>query len=188
MTPPLAPFFEPATVAVVGASRDPAKVGGSVIANLAAAGFSGRVVPVNPRADRVQGLPAVASVRAIDGDVDLAVVVVPAADVLGVLKDCVAKGVRGAVVISAGFRESDDEGRARETELRTWLRDQPLRVIGPNCLGWIRPTRGTKLIAPAGATAIFSRSTYRTRSPQPLPAAGSKATRWHCPTSGSATN
>ncbi|HSE93926.1 MAG TPA: acetate--CoA ligase family protein [Methylomirabilota bacterium] len=153
MTPPLAPFFEPATVAVVGASRDPAKVGGSVLANLTAAGFSGRVVPVNPRADRVQGLPTVASVRAIDGDVDLAVVVVPAADVLGVLKDCVAKGVRGAVVISAGFRESDDEGRTRETELRTWLRDQPLRVIGPNCLGWIRPTRGLNLTFAPGMPA-----------------------------------
>ncbi|MGH8698493.1 MAG: CoA-binding protein, partial [Burkholderiales bacterium] len=153
MTPQLAPFFEPATVAVVGASRDPAKVGGSVLANLTAAGFAGRVVPVNARADAVQGRPAVASVRAIDGAVDLAVVAVPAADVLGVLKDCVAKGVRGAVVISAGFRESDDEGRARETELRSWLRDQPLRVIGPNCLGWIRPSRGLNLTFAPGTPA-----------------------------------
>ena len=137
----LAPFLDPASVAVVGASRDPFKVGGSVVANLRSAGFRGRIIPVNSRADTVQGLPAVPSLLNIDGAVDLAVIAVPAASVLPVLKECVSKGIGGAVVISAGFRETGGDGVRREAELRDWLRGQPIRVLGPNCLGWIRPAR-----------------------------------------------
>lgn len=137
----LAPFLDPASVAVIGASRDPFKVGGSVVANLRSAGFRGRIIPVNARADSVQGLPAVRSLLDVEGAVDLAVIAVPAADVLPALKQCAVKRVGGAVVISAGFRETGGEGVRREAELREWLRDQPMRVLGPNCLGWIRPAR-----------------------------------------------
>ncbi|HET8578059.1 MAG TPA: acetate--CoA ligase family protein [Methylomirabilota bacterium] len=136
----LAPFFAPRSVAVIGASRDPSKVGGSVLANLRSAGFGGRVIPVNTRAEVVQGLAAVPSLLDVDGSVDLAVITVPAPAVLPALKECVSKGVRGAVVITAGFRESNAEGRQREAELRHWLSEQPLRLLGPNCLGWIRPS------------------------------------------------
>ena len=134
-------LFDPRSVAVIGASRDPSKVGGSVLANLRAAGFAGRVVPVNARADTVQGLAAAPSLLAVDASVDLAVIAVPAPSVLPALKECVAKAVPVAVVISAGFRESGEEGRRREAELRSWLRANPIRVLGPNCLGWIRPAR-----------------------------------------------
>jgi acetyl coenzyme A synthetase (ADP forming)-like protein len=159
----LSAFFEPRGVAVVGASRDPTKVGGSVVANLLAAGFEGRIWPVNPTGDVVQGLPATASLLAIDGPVDLAVIAVPAPAVLPALKECVAKGVRGAVVISAGFRESGEAGRAREAELRTWLGTQSIRVLGPNCLGWIRPSRRLNAtfapgLPPAGGIAFLSHS------------------------------
>ena len=143
--PSLAPFFAPASVAVIGASRDPSKVGGSVLANLRAGGFEGRVVPVNPRADTVQGLPAFPSLLAVDGPLDLAVIAVPAPAVLPALKECVAKGVSGAVVISAGFREGGADGKEREAELRRWLAAQPIRLVGPNCLGWIRPSRRLNL-------------------------------------------
>ncbi len=139
--PSLAPFFDPRSVAVIGASRDPSKVGGSVLANLRSAGFDGRVLPVNVRAEVVQGLAAFPSLLAVDGPVDLAVITVPAPAVLPALKECVAKGVPAAVVISAGFRENGEEGRKREGELREWLGRQPIRVLGPNCLGWIRPSR-----------------------------------------------
>jgi acetate---CoA ligase (ADP-forming) len=139
--PSLAAFFDPRSVAVIGASRDPSKIGGSVLANLRSAGFLGRIVPINARADLVQGLPAFPSLLTVQGQVDLAVVTVPAPAVLPALKECVAKGVPAAVVISAGFRESGEEGQRRENELREWLRHQPLRVLGPNCLGWIRPSR-----------------------------------------------
>jgi acetyltransferase len=162
-TPDLAAFFEPRSIAVVGASRDPTKVGGSVVANLRAAGFEGRIWPVNSRGDIVQGLPAIASLLAIDGPVDLAVIAVPAPAVLPALKECVGKGVRGAVVISAGFREAGEAGRTREAELRAWLRGQPIRVLGPNCLGWIRPSRRLNAtFAPgmplAGGIAFLSHS------------------------------
>ena len=143
--PGLAPFLDPSSVAVIGASRDPSKVGGSVLANLRAARFAGRIVPVNAQADMVQGIRSAPSILAVEGAVDLAVITVPAPAVLPALKECVAKGVAGAVVISAGFREAGEEGRTREAELRAWLRDQPIRVLGPNCLGWIRPSRGLNL-------------------------------------------
>jgi acetyltransferase len=159
----LAALFDPRTVAVVGASRDPSKVGGSVLANLQAAGFAGRVIPVNAAADTVQGLAAAPSLLAVNGPIDLAVVAVPAAAVLAALKDCAAKEVGAAVVITAGFRESGPDGRAREAELATWLRDQRLRILGPNCLGWIRPARRLNVtFAPgmprAGGIAFVSHS------------------------------
>jgi acetyltransferase len=159
----LTPFFEPRSVAVIGASRDPSKVGGSVVANLRAAGFEGRIVLVNPRADVVQGLPATPSLLSVDGPVDLAVIAVAAPAVLPALKECVAKGVGGAVVISAGFREAGEAGRAREAELRAWLGTQSIRVLGPNCLGWIRPSRRLNAtFAPgmplAGGIAFLSHS------------------------------
>ena len=89
---PLTPFFETRSVAVVGASADPSKVGGSVLANLRAAGFPGRIVPVNARRTVVQGLPAIPSLRDADAAVDLAAIAVPAAAVLPVLEDCAALG------------------------------------------------------------------------------------------------
>src|SRR5215831_10363799 len=139
--PPLHSLFAPQSVAVIGASRDPSKVGGSVLANLRSGGFEGRVIPINPQASTVQGLVAAKSLLAVDDPVDLAVVTVPAVDVLPALEECVIKGVPAAVVISAGFRESGPEGQRRERELRGWLRENPIRVLGPNCLGWIRPAR-----------------------------------------------
>lgn len=139
MTKALEPLLAPETVAVIGASRNPLKVGGSVMANLRAGGFGGRIVPVNTRAESVQGFSAVKRVVDIDGPVDLAVVAIPADGVLAVLRDCVAKGIKAAVVISAGFRETGRDGARREAALREWLREQPLRLLGPNCLGWIRP-------------------------------------------------
>src|SRR5262245_17611695 len=136
----LAPLFAPASVAVIGASRDPSKVGGSVLANLRAAGFPGRVVVVNARANTVQDLPAIPSLFMAEGRVDLAVIAVPAPQVLPALRECAERDVGGAVVISAGFRENGDEGRKLEAALREWISGCRVRVLGPNCLGWIRPS------------------------------------------------
>jgi acetyltransferase len=156
-------ILDATAVAVIGASDDPAKVGGSVLANLVAGGFEGRIVPVNARSRVVQGLAAVPSIRDVPDHVDVAVIAVPASAVLSVLKDCVAAGVGAAVVISAGFGETGREGRAREAELRTWLVNEPIRVLGPNCLGWMRPPRKLNLsFAPglprAGGIGFFSQS------------------------------
>jgi acetyltransferase len=155
-------FFDARAVAVIGASADPSKVGGAVLANLVAGGFAGRVVPVNAARSVVQGLRAAPSMLEAD-PVDVAVVAVPAPAVLPALQQCAARGVRGAVVLSGGFREAGPAGAAREAELRAWLRTAPLRIIGPNCLGWIRPSARLNLsFAPgmprAGALGFFSHS------------------------------
>ena len=160
---PLESLFAPQSVAVIGASRDPSRVGGSVLANLRSGGFEGRVIPINRHATTVQGLATVRSLLAVDDRVDLAVVTVPAPDVLPALEECVIKGVPAAVVISAGFRESGPEGQRREALLRSWLRENPIRVLGPNCLGWIRPARRLNVtFAPgmpdAGSIAFISHS------------------------------
>ena len=156
-------LFDASSVAVVGASNDPTKVGGSVLANLIAGGFPGRVVPVNPAHATVQGLPAVPSIEKLEAPVDVAVIVVPAPAVLAVLEQCVQRGIGAAVVIAAGFGEAGTDGRQREAELRAWLAGRPIRVLGPNCLGWMRPSRRLNLtFAPgmpaAGNVAFFSQS------------------------------
>jgi len=130
-------FFEPEAVAVVGASREPGKVGYAVVKNLVDFKFGGRIYPINPKADDILGLKCYPSVRDVPGKVDLAVIVVPAKLVLEVMKDCGAKGVRAAIIITAGFKESGREGAALERELLAVAAKHKIRIIGPNCLGLI---------------------------------------------------
>ncbi len=150
--------LEPRSVAVVGASRTPGTVGHTVLRNVLSAGFSGPVYAVNPSADEVQGLPAHPSVSAIADDVDLAVIVVPAEQVVGVARDCAAAGVRTLVVISSGFAETGAAGAARQRELLEICRAAGIRVVGPNCLGVINTDPGVRLNA-----------TFATRPPLPGP-------------------
>jgi acetyl coenzyme A synthetase (ADP forming)-like protein len=128
-------FLEPRSIAVIGASRRPARVGGAVLRNLLASGFAGSIHPVNPAAKEVQGLAAVASVSAIASAVDLAVIAVPAAEVLAVARECAAAGAPALVVLSAGFAEAGPEGVRRERELLDICRETGMRLVGPNCLG-----------------------------------------------------
>src|SRR3990170_4429792 len=110
-------FFAPRSVAVIGASRDPAKIGGEVLRNLREDGFAGAIYPVNPAGGLIQGLPAYPSVEAIPDPVDLAVVAVPAAHVVRVAEEGARKRVRALVVISAGFAETGSEGRALQERI-----------------------------------------------------------------------
>jgi len=128
-------FFEPRCIAVVGANASTGKIGYEILHNLRTSGFTGTLVPVNPSAAAIDGLTAYGSVRDIPGDVDLAVVVVPAASVASVVDDCLAKGVRALVVISAGFGEIGDAGRKLQDELVEKIRAAGVRMIGPNCMG-----------------------------------------------------
>lgn len=128
-------FLAPRSVAVIGASRDPASIGGRLFANLIRGNFAGAVHPVNPKAAAVQGVRAYPSVLDVPGPVDVAFVVVPAAAVLEVAEECARKGVRGLVVISAGFGETGGEGRERERRLLEICRRAGMRLIGPNCMG-----------------------------------------------------
>jgi acetyl coenzyme A synthetase (ADP forming)-like protein len=125
----------PRTIAVVGASRDPESVGGKVFRNLLYHDFSGAVFPVNPNAQSVNGVLSYPSVSDIPGDVDLAVIVVPARRVLDVVDECGRKGVWSVVIISAGFAESGPEGKERQRLLREKVLSYGMRCVGPNCLG-----------------------------------------------------
>ena len=133
----LMPVFYPSAVAVIGASRDPFSIGGRLFTNLINGDFTGPVFPVNPKADVVRSVKAYKSVLDVPGRVDLAFIVVPSRFVNSVVQECVEKGVRGLVVISAGFSEVGEVGSQLEEELMSTVRDAGMRMVGPNCMGLI---------------------------------------------------
>jgi acetyl coenzyme A synthetase (ADP forming)-like protein len=128
-------FLSPHSVAVVGASREPASIGAALLSNLQQAGFTGPIYPVNPHVDTLQGLKAYASVSDIGEAVDLAVIAVPAPAVEEVIADCACSGVRGVVVISSGFGEVSAQGRETQERLTALARESGMRLVGPNCMG-----------------------------------------------------
>ncbi|HEY74929.1 MAG TPA: acetate--CoA ligase [Thermoflexia bacterium] len=156
-------FFRPSSVAVIGASRDPEKLGYAVLANLKEGGFKGALYPINPKADEILGLKAYPSILDVPEPVDLAVIVIPYPFVPAVLEQCGQKGVPAVVVISAGFREAGREGLEREQELIEIARRYNIRLVGPNCLGVIdtaTPLNATFAagMPPAGPMAFMSQS------------------------------
>jgi acetyl coenzyme A synthetase (ADP forming)-like protein len=158
-------FLEPASVAVIGASRRRGTVGGEVFHNLLATGFNGPVHPVNPQADVVQSVRAFKSVLDVTGDVELAIVAVPAAAVIDAARECAAKGVKALVVLSAGFAETGAEGAARQHELVRICREGGMRLVGPNCLGVLNTASNVRLngifgplYPPSGGIGFLSQS------------------------------
>jgi len=134
----LDPFFKPQTVAVIGASATPGSVGQTVMRNLARSDFSGVVFPINPQRRAVYGMHCYPSLSAVPEPVELAVIATPAPTVPGIVRQCVERGVPGAIIISAGFAEIGAAGRSLEAEIVQAAQGK-LRIIGPNCLGVIRP-------------------------------------------------
>ena len=131
----LRPMLAPAAVAVVGASRDPSSIGRRVLDALRSAGFKGPIYPVNANAAEVDGLACYRSARALPPGTDLAIVAVPSRGVLDVVDDCAAAGVKSLVVITAGFAEIGDAGRALQQQLVERVRNFGMRMVGPNCMG-----------------------------------------------------
>lgn len=131
----LKPFFEPKTVAVVGASRETRKPGHVILRNFLERDFTGKVYPVNPKTEEIAGLKCYASVKDIPDEIDLAVIAVPARGVVQVMQECAEKKVKAAVVISSGFGELGGDGKKRETEIREIAEKAGIRVVGPNCIG-----------------------------------------------------
>ena len=128
-------LLRPASVAVIGASNDPTRIGGRPIRYLRAAGYAGRVYPVNPRHKEVQGIAAFPHISDVPEAVDLAIVAVPAPSVGDTVEACAARGVRVAVIYSAGFAEMGAEGRRQQRRLGQIAVETGLRIVGPNCLG-----------------------------------------------------
>ena len=159
------PIFYPRSIAVVGASRNPASIGGRLFKNLMKTDFSGVLYPVNPNSDVVNSVRAYSSVLDVPDAIDLAIIVVPSHLVLGVVRDCAEKGVRGLVVISAGFSELGPEGAAAEEELLSIVRTAGMRMVGPNCMGVLNTDPAVSMngtfapvYPPRGNVAMLSQS------------------------------
>jgi acetate---CoA ligase (ADP-forming) len=157
--------LEPRSLALVGASRRPGSVGAEVLRNLVEAGFEGALYPVNPKAESLLGVPAYPRLAEVPGEVELAVIAVPAVAVVDTAREAAAKGARALVVLSAGFSETGEEGARRERELLAVCRENGMRLVGPNCLGVLNTAPDVRLDAtfipqppPPGSVAFVSQS------------------------------
>ncbi|NTV14381.1 MAG: CoA-binding protein [Desulfobulbaceae bacterium] len=130
-------LFYPEEVAVIGASRTPGKVGHDIVENLINGGFPGKILPVNPAAEEILGLPCLKSLCDHGAKVDLAVIVVPRAGAIAALNDAIKAGVRSVIMITAGFKETGPEGAEMERQVHALCRTAKVRMVGPNCLGLI---------------------------------------------------
>ncbi len=125
-------LFCPDSVAVIGASRSEEKIGHAIVKNILESGYEGQVYPVNPQADEILGLQAYDSVQDVPGAVDLALIVIPEDLVLDVMEECGQKGVQAAIVVTAGFGETGQEGARRQRRLVEIAHEYGVRVLGPN--------------------------------------------------------
>jgi len=128
-------LLNPTSVAIIGASDDPTRIGGRPLRYMREAGFKGQIYAVNAKRDSVQGLPAFRCVAELPGPVDTAIIAVPAHSVVEVTKACADANVKSAVIFSSGFAETSDEGRRRQDQLSEIARTARMRIVGPNCLG-----------------------------------------------------
>jgi acetyltransferase len=130
-------FFNPKSIAVIGASEKEGKVGNTVLNNIINSGYVGNIYPINPKAGEIYNLPCYKSVLEVPGDIDIAIFVIPGKFVNSVAEECGKKKVKGLIIISAGFKEVGGEGVKREEELIKIGKKYNLRILGPNCLGLI---------------------------------------------------
>ncbi len=158
-------LFEPKVVAVLGASRERGKIGAELFFNLVSNGFQGTLVPINPNAEEILGVRCYPRLEDYPGPVDLAVIVIPAARVDAAVDECVAKGVRAIIMITAGFSETGTEGRRLEVALVEKIRAAGIRMVGPNSMGLINTDPKVRLDAqfgpvhpPEGRVALSSQS------------------------------
>lgn len=156
-------FFSPKAVAVIGATERPNSVGRTILSNLIGSPFGGTVYPVNSNRHSVLGIKAYPRVADIPEPIELAVIVTPAATVPGIVRECGEAGANGAIIISAGFREAGTAGALIENEVLAEARAAGIRVIGPNCLGVMRPVTGfnatfARAMASPGNVAFLSQS------------------------------
>ena len=147
-------IFEPQSVAIVGASDRDNCVGAQVMRNIRESGFRGEIYPVNPKHQKIQGINAYASISDIDHPIDLVVIAIPARAIPGVMRECGDHGVGAAIVLSAGFAEIGKRGKALQHEIVDIARTFDIPLIGPNCLGVIRPR--------VGLNATFAKSGVKT--------------------------
>jgi acetyl coenzyme A synthetase (ADP forming)-like protein len=156
-------LFRPQSVAVIGASSKPLKVGYEVLSNLIAGGYSGAIYPINPGSAEILGQRCYKSLEEIPGSIDLAIIIVKREAVMPVLRECEAKAIKAVIIITAGFGESDEEGRTLQREIQQIVRQNKMTMIGPNCLGIVNPWNKLnasfgQAIGQPGAIGLLSQS------------------------------
>ncbi|MDR0335288.1 MAG: acetate--CoA ligase family protein [Methanomassiliicoccaceae archaeon] len=156
-------FFTPGSVAVVGASSDPNKIGGMILRNIVSSGFRGKIFPINPKGGTISGLNAYASVDALDDVPELVIMALHSSLVLDEMERIGRKGVKAVVVITAGFKEESPEGRELESKLSDISKRFGMRVVGPNCFGlinthWNLNSTFSSLFPPKGGISLCSQS------------------------------
>ena len=156
-------LFSPRSIAVIGASTKEGSVGHSLTKNLLTHGYAGKVFPVNPKATILFDLPCFPTITAIGQDIDLAIIIIPAAAVPGALREAGMIGVKSVIIISSGFKETGAAGKALEDEITTIATEYHIALLGPNCLGFLHPAIGlnasfAKRMPKSGPNAFFSQS------------------------------
>ena len=155
-------ILRPKSVAVIGASTSPDKMGHEILKNIIDSGFKGAVYPINPKADVILDLPCHRNVKEIEEDVDLAVIIIPARFVPQAVQECGEKGVQGAIIITGGFAEADDQGEKLQNQVVEAARKFSMRIIGPNCQGVNNPHHplcaSWPLLTYQGKIALISQS------------------------------
>ena len=138
----LSTFFNPKSITIIGASRDPLKVGGIVVNNIIDSGFGGQILPINPKASEINGLPCYPDINSLSQIPDLAVIAIPAQFVLESLRQINEKGTKNVVVFTAGFKEIGEEGKQIEAEITQFATANQINLLGPNCLGFVNNAVG----------------------------------------------
>ncbi|MCJ7729196.1 MAG: CoA-binding protein, partial [Sedimentisphaerales bacterium] len=156
-------FFNPQSVAIVGASREKGKVGHEILTSLISAGYKGRIFPVNPNAGEIERLRCYPDLESIGEIPELVIIVVPAKIVPEVMRQCAKVGVKSVIIITAGFKEVGEEGRALEEQIVRIAKQAGIRVIGPNCLGVMVPANKLNasfagVLPPTGTIGYISQS------------------------------
>src|SRR5690606_41725193 len=167
MTHPLEPMLRPQSVAIIGASNTPSRIGGRPIHAMQVGGFRGDIYPVNPNHEVIQGLPAYASIHEVPQGIDCAIIAVAAKLAVQAMRDCADRGVRSAIMFTSGFAEQGDEGARAQAEIAGIARECGMRILGPNCLGALNIEAGwygtfsnapSVLKLPPGPIGIVSQS------------------------------
>src|SRR5690606_22395735 len=167
MTHPLEPMLRPQSVAIIGASNTPSRIGGRPIHAMQVGGFRGDIYPVNPNHEVIQGLPAYASIHEVPQGIDCAIIAVAAKLAVQAMRDCADRGVRSAIMFTSGFAEQGDEGARAQAEIAGIARECGMRILGPNCLGALNIEAGwygtfsnapSVLERPPGPIGIVSQS------------------------------
>jgi acyl-CoA synthetase (NDP forming) len=161
-------LFNPSSVAVVGASSSPGKVGHDIFVNILKGGFTGTLYPVNPKAKSIACVRAYPDIQDIPDPIDLAIIILPPLHAETAIKNAIDKGVKAVVIVSAGFKEVGGEGLEIEQRIVAMCREAGVRVVGPNCLGVINPKADVRLNASFSARMPAARAIFPS-SPKAVP-------------------